>query len=153
MATLDELKSALRETLESRGVLNQLKAQIRSEIFAALDDSEVPKPHLSDENLLINELIRDYLLFNGYQHTLSVFLPESGQPQSPPFDRAFLARELQVVEDYKARSVPLLYGIVKGLRSVEPGDSVPEAKPTTVPARRPEAKVYADEPEPLFFTK
>lgn len=152
MATLDELKSALRETLESRGVLNQLKAKIRSEIFSALDDSEVSKPRLSDENLLINELIREYLTFNGYQHTLSVFLPESGQPASPAFDRAFMARELQVAEDYKARSVPLLYGIVKGLRAVEPNEGVPEPKPF-IPARRPDPKVFSDDPEPLVFTK
>lgn len=29
---------ALKETLESRGVLNQLKARIRAEIFNAIDD-------------------------------------------------------------------------------------------------------------------
>lgn len=46
----------------------------------------------SNENLLINELIREYLIFNGYRETLSVFLPEAGQPAVRPFDRQFLVR-------------------------------------------------------------
>lgn len=36
------------------------------------------------ENAVINELIREYLEFNGYHHTLSVFLPESGHPEEQP---------------------------------------------------------------------
>jgi hypothetical protein len=35
----------------------------------------VPKPKLSNENLIINELIREYFEYNGYRHALSVFLP------------------------------------------------------------------------------
>lgn len=154
MATLEELKAALRETLESRGVINQLKAKIRAEVFAALEDNEVQKPRLSDENLLINELIREYLEFNGYQHTLSTFIPESGQPDAPAFDRQFLARELQIAEDYKSRSVPLLYGIVKGLRAVEPAPVEAREERPVVPQRRHvEPQVFSQEPEPLVFTK
>uniref|UniRef100_A0A673I056 Fgfr1op N-terminal like n=1 Tax=Sinocyclocheilus rhinocerous TaxID=307959 RepID=A0A673I056_9TELE len=72
MATITELKSALRETLEARGVLGQLKARIRAEVFSALDDQSTPRPPLSHENLLINELIREYLQFNKYRYTASV---------------------------------------------------------------------------------
>jgi lisH domain-containing protein FOPNL len=61
MATLEELKNALRETLESRGIMNEMKAKMRSEIFQALDDTEVAKPKLGKENMIINELIREYL--------------------------------------------------------------------------------------------
>ena len=35
---------------------------------------------MSHENLIINELIREYLDYNQYKHTLSVLLPETGQP-------------------------------------------------------------------------
>ena len=35
----------------------------------------VPKPEPSNDNLVINELIREYLVFNNYRETLSVFLP------------------------------------------------------------------------------
>ncbi|XP_056136920.1 lisH domain-containing protein FOPNL [Lampris incognitus] len=111
MATITELKHALRETLESRGVLGQLKARIRAEVFSALDDQREPRPQLSNENLLINELIREYLEFNKYRYTSSVLTAESGQPEAP-LDRQFLANELKVVEDASSRSVPLLYGLV-----------------------------------------
>ena len=62
----------VKETLEHRGILNQLKARIRAEVFSALDDQTEEKPSLSNENLLINELIREYLEFNKYKYTASV---------------------------------------------------------------------------------
>mmetsp|Transcript_28208 Transcript_28208/g.65220 ORF Transcript_28208/g.65220 Transcript_28208/m.65220 type:complete len:171 (+) Transcript_28208:92-604(+) len=113
-ATLDELKEALVETLHSRGVLGQVKAKVRAEIFSALDGEDVPRPALPRENVLINELIREYLEYNGYHHTLSVLLPESGHPEQRQFDRRFLASELRVVEDDRSRSLPLIYGLVRG---------------------------------------
>ncbi|KAK2815729.1 hypothetical protein Q5P01_026196 [Channa striata] len=111
MATITELKCAVRETLESRGVLGQLRARIRAEVFGALDDQREPRPTLSHENLLINELIREYLDFNQYRYTASVLTAESGQPEAP-LDRQFLASELKVAEDASSKSVPLLYGLV-----------------------------------------
>ena len=62
------------ETLEHRGVLGQLRARIRAEVFRALDEQTEPHPPLSNENLLVNELIREYLDFNKYKYTSSVFL-------------------------------------------------------------------------------
>ncbi|XDV36342.1 hypothetical protein PO909_006141 [Leuciscus waleckii] len=111
MATITELKSALKETLEARGVLGQLKARIRAEVFSALDDQNTPRPPLSHENLLINELIREYLEFNKYRHTASVLTAESGQPEVP-LDRQFMANELNVAEDSSAKAVPLMYGLL-----------------------------------------
>ncbi|XP_077055679.1 centrosomal protein 20 isoform X2 [Siphateles boraxobius] len=104
MATITELKSALKETLEARGVLGQLKARIRAEVFSALDDQNTPRPPLSHENLLINELIREYLEFNKYRYTASVLTAESGQPEVP-LDRQFIANELNVAEDSSAKAV------------------------------------------------
>ncbi|RHX98426.1 hypothetical protein DYB36_007738 [Aphanomyces astaci] len=77
-----ELRSgyvALKDTLEARGSMGQIRARIRAEIFQALDEG-APKAKLSNENLIINELIREYMEYNGYRHALSVFVPESGQP-------------------------------------------------------------------------
>ena len=92
---------ALLHTLASKGSLGQIKARIRSEIFDALDQSDdtIPKPPLSNTNLLINELIREYMAFNQYRYSLNVFLPESNQPEVPPFDRAFISQELHVQEN------------------------------------------------------
>ena len=112
MATLNELKDVLKETLDDRGVLSEIRARIRAEIFGALNDKQNEKPKLSSENTIINELIREYLVFNNYNHTASVFVPESGQPEDPPFDRDYITKRLKVVEDANSRELPLIYGII-----------------------------------------
>ncbi|XP_052052021.1 centrosomal protein 20 isoform X4 [Apodemus sylvaticus] len=104
MATVTELKAVLKDTLERRGVLGHLKARIRAEVFNALDDDREPRPSLSHENLLINELIREYLEFNKYKYTASVLIAESGQPVVP-LDRQFLIRELNAFEESKDNSI------------------------------------------------
>ncbi|XP_068607437.1 centrosomal protein 20 [Brachionichthys hirsutus] len=111
MAAVNELKCAIKGTLESSGVLGQLKARIRAEVFSALENQREPRPTLSHENLIINQLILEYLEFNKYRYTASVLSAESGQPKVP-LDRQFLANELKVSEDSSSKSVPLLYGLV-----------------------------------------
>ena len=116
MTNVNELKDALKETLEERGVLNQIRALMRQSIFEAIESSDdKPKPKLTDENLIINELIREYLIYNNYLHTNSVFLAESGQPNEA-FDRNFLSKELNIVEDSSSRKLPLLYSALFGLK-------------------------------------
>lgn len=51
-----------------------MKAKLRAEIFEILEDNSYEKPRISQENLLINELIREYLEFNHYKYSKSVFL-------------------------------------------------------------------------------
>eukprot|EP00731_Ephydatia_muelleri_P017758 Em0010g856a len=104
MATAEELKKVLKDTLEGRGVMEELRARIRAEIFNALDDKTENKPVLSHENLLLNELIREYLEFNKYKYSCSVFLQETGQPQEP-LGRDFLAHELHITQEPTASSV------------------------------------------------
>ena len=122
MASIEALKDALAQTLEARGVLGRLKAQVRAEIFTALEDPNEPPPStLSNENLVINELIREYFQYNGYESALSVFLAESGQPSGPGasvLDRAFLAQELLrgAPETEESGKLPLLYSVVSQLR-------------------------------------
>jgi len=112
MATLEELRDALTETLERRGTLPKLRGEVRAEVFKALDDRDgLPKPELPPETLMLNELVREYLAFQNYRSTLSVFVPESGQPSLPAFDRAFLSRELGVADD-DSRELPLLYSVL-----------------------------------------
>ncbi|XP_063510130.1 centrosomal protein 20-like isoform X2 [Pongo pygmaeus] len=104
-------RAVLKDTLEKKGVLGHLKARIRAEVFSALDDDREPRPSLSHENLLINELIREYLEFNKYKYTASVLIAESGQPVVP-LDRQFLIHELNAFEESKDNTIPLLYGIL-----------------------------------------
>ncbi|XP_067912315.1 lisH domain-containing protein FOPNL isoform X1 [Heterodontus francisci] len=141
----------LKETLEKRGVLGQLKARIRAEVFSALDDQSEPRPPLSHENLLINELIREYLEFNKYKYTASVLTAEAGQPEIP-LDRQFLVNELNVVEDSSTKTVPLLYGILAhfvneskedGVKALIKGASMPNIKKMTL--RQPNEKRSSDD--------
>lgn len=70
MATIDDLKDAIKDTLQQKGTINKVKAKIRAQIFGALGTAaeEHPKPEPAPENVVINELIREYLIFNGYRY-------------------------------------------------------------------------------------
>ncbi|KAM4697631.1 LOW QUALITY PROTEIN: centrosomal protein 20 [Rhinophrynus dorsalis] len=129
MATVADLKAVVKDTLEKRGVLGNLKAKVRAEVFEALDDRREPKPVLSPENLLINELIREYLEFNKYKYTASVLTAETGL-SDVPLDRQFL-KELNIVENSNAQAVPLLYGMLSHfLKGREGGPSHTFQKPS-----------------------
>lgn len=45
-----------------------------SQLWCGSQEAALP---LSRDNLIINELMREYLMFNGYRNTLSVLLPGS----------------------------------------------------------------------------
>ncbi|CAL1526361.1 unnamed protein product [Lymnaea stagnalis] len=117
MASSHDLKEVLKETLESRGALGEIKARIRAQVFSALDDQSEMKPPISNENVLIYELIREFLEFNNCKYTSSVLVSETGLPKVP-LDRDFLRNELNVVEDAPSRSVPLLYSLVSNFKAV-----------------------------------
>ena len=80
---------------------SKLEGMLRAEMFKVLD-GEDEKQEKVPETVLVNELIREYLDFNGYSHTLSVFESgnhslniESGLP-SQPKNRQDLTLELHV---------------------------------------------------------
>ena len=115
MTTVEELKNALKETLEQKGVLNEIRAKMRQSIFEAIEIDDKPQPNLSNENLILNYLIKEYLDYNNYLHTASVFQAESGQPKDK-LDRNFIASQLNIVETNQSQKVPLLYSIIFGLQ-------------------------------------
>ena len=71
-----ELMAMAEERLQKNGVLDALDGQIRAALYECLSMSQKPE-NLSilrnQETLIINELIRDYLKWNGYEGSLSVF--------------------------------------------------------------------------------
>jgi len=122
---LTRIKEELKSALERRGVINQLKSRIRSEIYHCLESNQSNPQTASidasapEENVIINELIREYLAFNGYTNTLSVFVPEARQSQKPQLERVFLQSELglDTLDPASASaSLPLLYSAVSKLR-------------------------------------
>ena len=118
MTTVEDLKNALKETLEQKGVLNEIRAKMRQSIFEAIESDDKPQPKLSNENLIINALIKEYLDYNNYLHTSSVFQAESGQPKDK-LDRNFIASQLNISETNQSQKVPLLYSILFGLQREE----------------------------------
>ena len=113
MTTVEELKNALKETLEQKGVLNEIRAKMRQSIFEAIESDDKPQPKLSNENLIINALIKEYLDYNNYLHTASVFLAESGQIK---LDRNFITSQLNIIETNQSQQVPLLYSLIFGMQ-------------------------------------
>ncbi|KAI8476429.1 MAG: hypothetical protein J3K34DRAFT_463999 [Monoraphidium minutum] len=99
--------------MERSGGLRKLQAHARAEAYRALSAAEdAPRPEPNNESLVINELIREYLIFNGMRETLSVFIPGSGQPANRPFDRGFLSQQLAIPQTPNGAQVPLLYSLV-----------------------------------------
>ena len=141
-ATFDELTAALKETLDRRGALRQIRASLRAEAFAALHnaaeqvedqesyDASGRRPPLRPENAVINELIRDYLEFNGYLGAASVLEVEAGfagngggDDDDRELSREMIKLELGVIENDDGmkskkvrKKIPLLYGIIEALK-------------------------------------
>lgn len=145
-ASFDELTEALKETLNRRGTLRQVRSTLRAEAFIALqqagesnaaedmersgcsEGTEGVKLPLRPENAVINELIREYLEFNGYHGTASVLGVEAGMGRGSDDDQENeLCREMMKIElgvsentnrkkPEKNKKVPLLYGIVEALK-------------------------------------
>ena len=88
---MDELKNVVIQTLETNGMLNQLRAKLRSNVFQIIEqqDSNLKtstgfqwenplalKILETPEGMLCTELIREFLEFYRMDYTMSVFLPE-----------------------------------------------------------------------------
>ena len=118
MDSVDKLKSSLKETLINRGILNEIKAHMRKEIFNILDnDNDInQKPKLTRENIIINELIKEYFIFNGYNFSSKVLQSEVGQSNSN-FNRNNIIKELNIIENENNKNKPLLYTILSGLKN------------------------------------
>ncbi|CAJ1035314.1 putative FOP N terminal dimerization domain containing protein [Leishmania utingensis] len=120
MSNKESLKAAMRESLEANGTISHLKAELRAAIFERLSDvttsgdgRNVVNPPVPPENMVINELIKEYLTFNGLEHTLAVFQLEARSPDSQ-VPRRVLASELNMAA--APSSVPLLYAMLHEAR-------------------------------------
>ena len=88
---MDELKNVVIQTLETNGMLNQLRAKLRSNVFQIIEQQDTGlktstgfqwenplalKILETPEGMLCTELIREFLEFYRMDYTMSVFLPE-----------------------------------------------------------------------------
>ncbi|CCW60861.1 unnamed protein product [Phytomonas sp. EM1] len=125
MSGQESLRNAMRDALEADGTISHIKAELRAAVFRKLSgntgldvgskegDMGAIRPPDPPENLIINELIKEYLVFNGLEHTLGVFQLEAQVPVSQ-VPRKVLAVELNLGS--APTSIPLLYSMLHELR-------------------------------------
>ncbi|OXB57477.1 hypothetical protein ASZ78_009254 [Callipepla squamata] len=119
-----ELRDLLVQTLESSGVLNKIKAELRAAVFLALEEQEKVenKAPLVNESLknflstkdgrLVAGLVAEFLRFFNLDFTLAVFQPESSTLNGLD-DRENLARDLGITEGEGTVGGPLLLDVVR----------------------------------------
>lgn len=120
MENMSDLKNVIRQTLENKGILQKMKAQIRAEVFLSLEGNDpinqVEKP---PEIFLACELIRELLISLDYRNSLAVFCEESGPTTEMSVHRDLIASELGLKLSNEDKSVPLLLMIIKYLKDMK----------------------------------
>ncbi|XP_022905153.1 centrosomal protein 20-like [Onthophagus taurus] len=118
--TEKDLVNAVRDSLKNDGHLGRVKAELRSAIMSVLNKNckEDNVPQLPDETKLINDLIREYLAWNGYVYSEQVLAAESSQ-HSERLPRDNLAAKLNVADDERTAKIPLLYYVVAAFQNQE----------------------------------
>lgn len=69
-----DLFNSIKESLEKRGVTNKINGELRAAILNILNSNESSSqaPAIPQETRLINELIREYLVWNGFIYSEQV---------------------------------------------------------------------------------
>ncbi|XP_050392758.1 centrosomal protein 43 isoform X2 [Patella vulgata] len=115
----NELRDLVMQTLEVNGTLGKIKAQLRANVFLALEEQEKlqnKSPLLNKElkqflstkkGQLVGCLVREFLEYFDLHSSLAVFEPESGLgPDS--LRRNALVKELNMIDDSDVSKSPLL---------------------------------------------
>jgi hypothetical protein len=85
---LEELKNLVVKTLQTNGVLGEIRAQLRANVYKAIDSEESDqgldangassvKLNKSNVGRLMVEIVAEFFEFYKFRHSLSVFLPEA----------------------------------------------------------------------------
>ena len=136
-----DINEAVVAAMKDTGQFGKISAEIRAEVFHLLtkEMEHARSTPVCRENLLINELIREYLMFNGLSQTLSVFVPEAGQP-ADPMNREFIAHSLAVMPKQQTPLLNLLVRKIRERENVAPHPVVqkdPPPPPKAAPPPRP----------------
>jgi FGFR1 oncogene partner len=140
---MDELKNLVIQTLETNGILGQIRAKLRSSVFKVIDNNDPQHPEKAmhwenplaqkvletTESALAADLIREYLEFYRLDYTLSIMIPEANLKQDP-LDKEELIKRSDV--DQPNQSEPLLIQILKERKA--------GVKPKAQPERRQDPK-------------
>ncbi|KYB25976.1 centrosomal protein 20 [Tribolium castaneum] len=118
--TQTDLLEAVKESLHKDGRLEKFKAELRAAVMSVLNknSTEEEPPKVPDETRFINELIREYLSWNGYLYTEQILAAECGQNMER-LSRDVLTTKLGVMDDSRTAKIPLLYYIVSAFQNHE----------------------------------
>lgn len=133
-----ELRDMVAQTLESKGVLGKIRAQLRASVFLALEEQEgaegkIPlmNPELkkflsTSEGCLVTGLVREFLEYFDLDFTIAVFDPETNFSDKYS-GRNNLAKDLKIQDSNGTASRPLLAEVVKRLSPSTNGEISKEA--------------------------
>lgn len=91
---------------------------MRSAVMSILNknSSDRNPVQIPEETKLINELIREYMVWNGYLYSEQVLVAESAQ-HSERLPRENLAAKLNVMDDERTVKIPLLYYVLAAFQN------------------------------------
>ncbi|KAH8944277.1 hypothetical protein BDL97_13G101600 [Sphagnum fallax] len=140
MREMGDLKTLVTKTLEKKGVLARIRAELRANVFQAIEEQDreaenngassfallgkcserAKQLHASHAGKLLMALVCEYFEWCELEHTLKVFLPELNQPRS--YMRSELEELLGLKDKTKlgdAESQPLLLSVVESYLKAE----------------------------------
>ncbi|KAG5899908.1 hypothetical protein JTB14_002460 [Gonioctena quinquepunctata] len=118
--TETDLLDAVKESLQKNGTLGRINGELRAAVMKVLNENvgNDNPPKVPEETKLINELLREYLTWNGYLYTEQILTAESGQ-KNERLGRDVLTTKFGVMDDAKTGKIPLLYYIVAAFQNAE----------------------------------
>ncbi len=113
----EDVRNAIKSTLDSNGVLREVKAKMRAGVYSILNDKSMPTPEKPEEVSLASELIVDFLRIFNFDSSTNVFAEETGHDPKYSIGRSRLAEELglSLLED--DGQIPVLVLLVQLLQS------------------------------------
>ena len=130
---MDDLKNIVIQTLENEGTLGQLRAQLRTQVFKAIEKNADPhakqqdgfqwqnpiasKIHETEESKVVAQLVREYLEYYRMEYTLSVFLPEIAMQNQENPSKEDICRRAGMKPPMTESSAPLLIQLMRQLKA------------------------------------
>ncbi|KAJ7515194.1 hypothetical protein O6H91_22G004900 [Diphasiastrum complanatum] len=161
---LMELKTLVTKTLEKRGVLARIRAELRANVFAAIEEQErdddgsdggfaligkcnekAKKLHATPTGKMLASLICEYLEWCELEHTMKVYLPECNMTRG--LSRSELQEKLALKVEFEngrdAESAPLLLTLLEEFNKIgqraggsSTSSTIADSKPNEIPGSR-----------------
>lgn len=137
-----ELKTLVTKTLEKKGVMARIRAELRANVFQAIEEQDrvsefeggesftllgqcsarAKRLHATHAGKLLTGLLCEYLEWCELDRTLHVYLPEVNQPK--PYSRSELEELLEIKNDKNPSGAslearPLLLEVLEGYLKFE----------------------------------